>query len=94
MKEKRPIGASLPALGLSNKAFVSGETKKEIKKIHDFISPPLESTLLQDTLWPEKDKLYGHGYEIVSLSSSPDGNYFASACKVRCLFYKKKGFLC
>jgi elongator complex protein 2 len=37
---------------------------------------------LQDTLWPEKDKLYGHGYELISVATSSDGQYIASACKV------------
>ncbi len=42
----------------------------------------MESHLLQNTLWPETQKLYGHGFEIFCLCSSSDGKYVASACKV------------
>jgi elongator complex protein 2 len=33
------------------------------------------------TLWPELDKLYGHGYETLSVAASPDGRFCASSCK-------------
>ena len=38
--------------------------------------------MLQNTLWPETQKLYGHGYEIYCAAASPDGHYVATACKV------------
>lgn len=43
--------------------------------------PPYEETLSRHTLWPETEKLYGHGYEISCLASSHDGKLIASACK-------------
>ncbi|KAJ3153042.1 Elongator subunit elp2 [Geranomyces michiganensis] len=118
---KRPVGASVPALGLSNKAVFEGAltiignripevgllTKAlagDIDKgstAHDFRNlsaytavsstptslldalqhPPFEQHLIQHTLWPEVNKLYGHGYEIVSVAASHNGRFVASACK-------------
>ena len=43
--------------------------------------PPPEESLYQNSLWPELQKLYGHGYEIFSLASDGAGKLIASACK-------------
>ncbi|XP_075684608.1 elongator complex protein 2 isoform X2 [Rhinoderma darwinii] len=64
---KFPEGATVPALGLSNKAV--------------FHEPPTEDHLLQNTLWPEVQKLYGHGYEIFSVACNSARTIIASACK-------------
>ena len=88
-------GASVPSLGLSNKAVLDGneeptpEVDKHVKdqfpdfyfkpELHD--KPPPEETLVQNTLWPEIQKLYGHGYEIFCVSSSQSGSLFVSSCK-------------
>ena len=46
------------------------------------LAPPSEDNLLQNTLWPEVQKLYGHGYEIFALAYHLRANVLASACKV------------
>lgn len=43
--------------------------------------PPFEDSLSRHTLWPETEKLYGHGYEISCLAVSHAGDLVASACK-------------
>ncbi|MEE6465443.1 hypothetical protein FKM82_006558 [Ascaphus truei] len=94
-----PEGATVPALGLSNKAVFQGEgftqSVQEEQK-HNSVSdqysqlyfqplnltePPTEDHLLQNTLWPEVQKLYGHGYEIFSVACNNAGTVIASACK-------------
>ncbi|KAG6012379.1 hypothetical protein E4U43_007822 [Claviceps pusilla] len=53
-----------------------------VKKSHlEIDHPPFEETLSRHTLWPEAEKLYGHGYEISCLAASHDGKLVASACK-------------
>lgn len=36
---------------------------------------------MQNTLWPEVQKLYGHGYEIFALNATSDGKWLASSCR-------------
>lgn len=89
-----PEGASVPALGLSNKAVFEKTTQLDLEARHPkdiypeayFVSttlsePPTEETLLQNTLWPEIYKMYGHGYEIFCVASNKNGTLLASACK-------------
>ena len=49
--------------------------------ILDFNHAPLEDHLSRHTLWPETEKLYGHGYEISAVAASHDGCLVATACK-------------
>ncbi|KAJ0114937.1 WD repeat domain-containing protein [Diaporthe amygdali] len=51
----------------------------------DIAHPPLEESLSRHTLWPEVEKLYGHGYEISCLAASHDGRLVASACRASSL---------
>lgn len=89
-------GASVPSLGLSNKAVyledLNGDQHLDEKKFKDeypenyfvpmaMTNPPTEEYLTQNTLWPELQKLYAHGYELYSLAATGDGLILASACK-------------
>lgn len=64
-----------PALGLSNKSSEGNRNS-----IHYTI--PSETELSSTTLWPETDKLYGHGDELQCVAASPDGQWIASASRV------------
>ncbi|KAH8237282.1 hypothetical protein KR038_008983 [Drosophila bunnanda] len=88
-----PKGASVPSLGLSNKAVYKVDSsaedtskgKNEYPESY-FVpitleTPPQQETLMQNTLWPEMQKLYGHGYEIFALAATADGSVLASTCK-------------
>jgi elongator complex protein 2 len=98
-QEELPESASLPVLGLSNKAAneqleagdmfqqqqdmeenAEANTPKE-DILESLTSPPLEDHLQRYTLFPEIEKLYGHGYEITCCATSPSGSLIASACK-------------
>jgi elongator complex protein 2 len=88
--------ADIPVLGLSNKAVVEDgqddgstggpEADKKASKALSLLDghpdrPPLEDLLSRATLWPETEKLYGHGYELSCLAASHDGRLIASACR-------------
>ena len=48
---------------------------------YDYKTPPVEDYIVKRTLWPELNKLYGHGYEIKALAVNSTGSLIASACK-------------
>ncbi|XP_060110502.1 elongator complex protein 2 [Heteronotia binoei] len=91
-------GATVPALGLSNKAVfqenIAAQTTEGEEKVDSssqycenyfqprrLTEPPTEDHLLQNTLWPEIQKLYGHGYEIFCVACNSAKTIIASACK-------------
>lgn len=99
-KAKRAEAASIPVLGLSNKAVQgssdepptehSDEQTREMAAptsgppqdtIALLDTPPLEDHLARHTLWPETEKLYGHGYEISAVAASHDHSLVATACR-------------
>ncbi|KAI0471099.1 RNA polymerase II Elongator subunit [Xylariaceae sp. FL0804] len=84
-----PDAANMPVLGLSNKAIEAADDDAEINDTSAAAAPdpmtdsrpPLEDSLSRHTLWPEAEKLYGHGYELSCLAASHDGLLVASACR-------------
>jgi elongator complex protein 2 len=51
------------------------------KSALEFTHPPFEDHLARHLLWPETEKLYGHGYEISAVAVSRDGGIVATACR-------------
>lgn len=90
-----PDTAEIPVLGLSNKALgdeapIEDEEKAPAETPASSFSlaanyPPLEDQLSRHTLWPEHEKLYGHGYEISAVAVSHDRKLIATACKASSL---------
>nr|ODN87872.1 elongator complex protein 2 [Cryptococcus depauperatus CBS 7841] len=88
----RPKGATVPPLGLSNRALQKapraedviekqGQNEAIISISHTFTTLPTEEELATSTLWPEVEKVYGHGYELVCVAASHAGDFIATACK-------------
>ena len=95
-----PDAAIIPVLGLSNKAIEIAADEEPITDGHVHAKnpasagnrwalgvdrPPLENTLARHTLWPESEKLYGHGYEISAVACSHDGTVVATSCRASSL---------
>ncbi|KAJ3096939.1 Elongator subunit elp2 [Phlyctochytrium planicorne] len=81
-KGEKVYSSSVPALGLSNKAGASAETGSENNLVEIKIdSPPFEQFLMQHSLWPETNKLYGHAFELVCCASNHAGTLIASSSK-------------
>ncbi|KDN42925.1 hypothetical protein RSAG8_06451, partial [Rhizoctonia solani AG-8 WAC10335] len=77
----RPVGASLPPLGLSNKATEIEPSSDDTPLSEAPTRPPFDGELATVTLWPETEKLFGHGYELHTLAVSPLGKLVATACR-------------
>ncbi|KAJ7700023.1 WD40-repeat-containing domain protein [Mycena rosella] len=78
-QHNRPIAASVPPLGLSNKAV--SEAVVPVAASDGLSRPPFEGELASTTLWPETEKIFGHGYESMSLAVSGSRRLIATACK-------------
>ncbi|KAK8232552.1 elongator protein 2 [Phyllosticta capitalensis] len=91
-----PDAANIPVLGLSNKAIdntaadaenaneeaeVVEEATEKPSNALSLTHPPLEEHLSRHLLWPEHEKLYGHGYEISCVAATHDGSLVATACR-------------
>ncbi|KAG8850535.1 hypothetical protein FRB91_008987 [Serendipita sp. 411] len=76
--QNRPMVANVPPLGLSNKAMIDDVDQQ----VNPSLSrPPFEAELAATTLWPEIEKIFGHGYESISLSVSRSKTLIATSCK-------------
>ncbi|KAL6440407.1 hypothetical protein ACFW04_003145 [Cataglyphis niger] len=78
-------GATVPSLGLTNKATFDEKNSQCVNEedptMKNVYEPPTEEELAQNTLWPELQKLYGHGYEIFCMAARHDGQLLATACR-------------
>ncbi|KIJ69988.1 hypothetical protein HYDPIDRAFT_104660 [Hydnomerulius pinastri MD-312] len=74
----RPAAASVPPLGLSNKAVSEAPTQLDSMKSD---RRPFEGELAATTLWPEVEKVFGHGYESIAIASSTSHDLLATACR-------------
>lgn len=63
----------------------SQDVGSAVMATQDHSRPPIEDELARQTLWPESEKLYGHGYEISAVAASHDGSVIATACKASSL---------
>ncbi|KAI5284428.1 hypothetical protein KEM54_001339 [Ascosphaera aggregata] len=94
--EQLPEAANIPVLGLSNKALddeipASEEegrqqtpdvpSASQVTSLLNLDHPPFEDHLSKFSLWPEHEKLYGHGYEISAVAASHDKKLIATTCK-------------
>lgn len=75
--------AYLPELSLTNKSESSSISDDGYAKLSNTVALPVGDRLSRKTLWPEQRKLYGHGNELLSVTSSHAGDLIASACKSR-----------
>lgn len=81
-KSVKAHSAAVPSLGLTNKAMYCEENVQDTKNsMENIYEPPTEEDLMQNTFWPETNKLYGHGYEIFCMAARHDGKLLATACK-------------
>ncbi|KAL6306683.1 WD40 repeat-like protein [Sparassis latifolia] len=84
-ENERPRAATVPPLGLSNKAV--SEVNSQSERLNDWHDAdrtrrrPFEGELAAITLWPEIEKVFGHGYESIALAVSSSKKLTATACK-------------
>ncbi|EJD01322.1 WD40 repeat-like protein [Fomitiporia mediterranea MF3/22] len=83
-ESERPEAASVPPLGLSNKAVTGADsTEAHFPMPSVFMTQrrPFEGELAVSTLWPEIEKVFGHGYELHAIAASHSGKFVATSCR-------------
>ncbi|KIY51598.1 WD40 repeat-like protein [Fistulina hepatica ATCC 64428] len=80
-EHERPQAASVPPLGLSNKALEKPTVDIAVPLDSSIIRRPFDGELQATTLWPEVEKVFGHGYELISIAASTSRALVATACK-------------
>ncbi|PFH51457.1 hypothetical protein AMATHDRAFT_142786 [Amanita thiersii Skay4041] len=80
-EHRRPIAANVPPLGLSNRPVADLSWLSIPGCISDYSRRPFESELAGTTLWLEIEKVFGHGYELITLGISTSRHLIATACK-------------
>ncbi|KAI9652965.1 MAG: hypothetical protein M1831_006294 [Alyxoria varia] len=83
----------------AEEAVISAATRLTTSTMSASQQPPVEDHLGRHLLWPEIEKLYGHGYEICAIACSHDGTLVATACRASSIdhavirLYETEGWL-
>jgi WD40 repeat protein len=67
----------------SSSSSSSSSTSSHLGLTPNKNSAPMEESLVQDSRWPESEKMFGHVNEIISVAASSTGNVIASSCSAR-----------
>ena len=62
-------------------AMLTNKNDASVLTTADYTIAPDETFLMNETLWPERAKLFGHVYEVMALAVSKDGKLMASSGK-------------
>ena len=82
-QDQNESGVATPNEPLVANAITSANEEVVLPAIPEH--PPTEDQLTRHTLWPEREKLYGHGYEISAVAASHGGSIVATSCRASAL---------